>query len=235
MQIIKELRKHKGATQTDLAKAVGVSLRTIQTYEQKDASIPTKNLTKIAAFFDLSVADMYLRKMNDEEASYGNQKPFIHFGSRCYPLDFGKNFIVVPLLLTEMQSEYAKSLGEKIEPKHQMKTGFVVEKLHDSSYVAFEISGDSMNDGTIQSIPNKSIVLGVEHTMDELVQDPGLLLDQTMVLVLRDRITCKKIAEVDTHKKEISCTNLKTSPEFNDFKLPFHEILQLFKIVKRQL
>ena len=235
MQIIKELRKKKGVNQTHLAKAVGVSLRTIQTYEKKGANIPSKRLAKIASYFEISVIELQIRELNEEELTYGNQKPFDHFGSRCYPLDFGKTFMLVRLLLAETQEEYAKSMNGSEEPEDTMKTGFVLETLYDSSYLAFEISGDSMNDGTIQSIPNKSIVLGVEHTAKEVLRNPELFLDQTMVLVLCDRITCKKITEVDTNKKSITCTNFRTSPEFNDFKLPLDEIVQLFKVVKKQL
>ena len=235
MQIIRELRKKMGATQTDLANAVGVSLRTIQTYEKKDANIPTRRLAKIAAYFELSAIELQIRAVNEEELTYGNQKPFDHFGSRCYPLDFGKTFMLVRLLLAETQEEYAKNSKRREEPKDTMKAGFVVETLHDSSHLAFEIAGDYMNDGTIQSIPNKSIVLGVEHTVNELIKNPGLFLDQTMVLVLHDRITCKKIVAVDMDKKEVTCSNLNTSPEFNDFKLPLDEIFQLFRVIKKQL
>ncbi|MEM9363225.1 MAG: helix-turn-helix transcriptional regulator [Bacteroidota bacterium] len=235
MQIIRELRKKKGATQTDLAEAVGVSLRTIQTYEKKNASISNKRLEKIAAYFELSVIELQIRELNEEEATYNNQKPFDHFGSRCYPLDFGKTFMLVRLLLAETQEEYAKTTKSSEEPKDVMKTGFVLETLHNSSHLAFEIAGNYMNDGTIQSIPNKSIVLGVEYTVNELVKDPKLFLDQMMILVLQDRVTCKKIVAVDADKKEITCNNLNTSPEFNDFKLPLNEILQLFKVVKKQI
>nr|WP_298995946.1 helix-turn-helix transcriptional regulator [uncultured Allomuricauda sp.] len=235
MQIIRKLRKKMGATQTDLANAVGVSLRTIQTYEKKDANIPSKRLAQIAAYFELSVIELQIREVNEEEATYGNQNPFDHFGSRCYPLDFGKTFMLVRLLLAETQEEYAKNRNSSEEPKDTMKTGFVVETLHDSSHLAFEIAGDYMNDGTIQSIPNKSIVLGVEHAVNELAKKPKLFLNQIMVLVLRDRITCKKIVAIDADKKEITCNNLNTSPEFNDFKLPLDEILQLFKVIKKQI
>ena len=168
MQIIKELRKKKGVTQTDLAEAIGVSLRTIQTYEKKDASISNKRLEQIAAYFELSAIEMQIREVNEDEATYGNQKPFDHFGSRCYALDFGKTFMLVRLLLAETQEEYAKTVKSDEEAKDVMKTGFVLETLNDSSHLAFEIAGDYMNDGTIQSIPNKSIVLGVEHTVNEL-------------------------------------------------------------------
>ncbi|MEM9077834.1 MAG: helix-turn-helix transcriptional regulator [Bacteroidota bacterium] len=235
MQIIKELRKQKGVTQSDLAEAVGVSLRTIQTYEKKNASISNKRLEKIAAFFELSVIELQIREVNEEEATYGNQKPFSHYGSRCYPLDFGKTFMLARLLLAETQEEYAKTIKSGEEPKDMMKAGFVLETLHDGSHLAFEIAGDYMNDGTIQSIPNKSIVLGVEYTVNELVKDTKLFLDQMMVLVLHDRITCKKIVAVNADKKEITCNNLNTSPEFNDFTLPLDEILQLFKVIKKQI
>ncbi len=235
MQIIKDLRKEKGVTQSDLAEAVGVSLRTIQTYEQKGANIPSKNLTKIATYFDLSIVDLHIREFNEEEATYGDQKPFDHFGSRCYPLDFGKHFILVRLILAEVQSDYVNNWGKNKKSKSEMKTGFVVETLLETVYSAFEVIGDAMYDGSIASIPNKAFVLGAEYSAKQLLNDPVKFINQPVVFVLKDRIICRQIREIDTKAESITCHNLNKSPEYSDFELPLDDVLEIYKVIKKQI
>ncbi len=235
MLIIKELRKSKGATQTDLAEAIGVSLRTVQTYEQEDSNIPTNNLKQIARFFDLEIADLYLRKMDDDQATYANRKPFNHFGSRCYPLDYGKYYMVTPLVLAELHQRYIQHIVNREKQANEMKTGFLVEGLEERNYRAFEISGDSMNNGSINAIPNKAIVLGTRFTTEEISKQSESCLNQTVVLVLKDRITCKLLSQIDIENGSVRCSNLNGSPEFQDFDLLLTDIVEVFKVVKKQL
>lgn len=54
-EIIKEERKEQGLTQTDLGKAIGKSMRTIQTYESGQVTPPKKVLEKIAEVFGESL------------------------------------------------------------------------------------------------------------------------------------------------------------------------------------
>ncbi|MEP3570166.1 MAG: helix-turn-helix transcriptional regulator, partial [Flavobacteriaceae bacterium] len=110
MYAIKHLRRKKNLSQSDLAKEIGVSLRTIQLYEKKDANIPIKNLTKIASFFDLSIAELYLQEVSETRETYVRRQPFTKYGSVFYPMDHGKYLIMVPLILMEQQNTYIKSL-----------------------------------------------------------------------------------------------------------------------------
>lgn len=59
MQRIKELRLKNGESQTELAKIVGVSLRTIQNYESGNVDVPYKSLEKIAQHYDVTVAYLF--------------------------------------------------------------------------------------------------------------------------------------------------------------------------------
>ncbi len=74
MYAIKQLRRKKNLSQSDLAKEIGVSLRTIQLYEKKNANIPIKNLTRIAAYFDLSIAELYLQEVNEKPGKLFEKK-----------------------------------------------------------------------------------------------------------------------------------------------------------------
>ncbi len=51
---IRELRKLKGFTQTDLAKKLGLQFGTISKYEKNEISIPSDTLSKIADILETS-------------------------------------------------------------------------------------------------------------------------------------------------------------------------------------
>ncbi|SNY95095.1 XRE family transcriptional regulator [Flagellimonas pacifica] len=234
MQSIKQLRRKKGVSQTLLAEAVGVSLRTIQTYERRDANIPTKNLSKIATYFDMTIAELYLREVNEMGDAYAKRKTIIKHGSVFNPLDYGKYFTQIPLVLVEGQKNYIESLTESGLGNSPFRTGFVIEFLEDEAYKAFEVSGDSMNDGSIDAIPNKTIVLGIKTKKERFARESNSMIGKPYILVCKDRIICKQVAGFDIDKKALQCHNLNKSPEYQDFELPLEDILEIFRIVKKQ-
>lgn len=221
-----------GISQTQLAVAVGVSLRTIQNYEQKDASIPSKNLSKIASYFDLSVTELYLQEENE---TYTDKKTFIKHGCTFYPMDESRHFVRVPLVLIERQKKYIASLAESQLGNSPFKTGFVIDFLDDDPLKAFEVSGDSMNDGTINAIPNKAIVLGIKIKQKAFSKENNPMFNKSYVIVCKDRIICKKVTDFDATKKTFRCQNLNTSPEYQDFDLALENVVEVFKVVKKQL
>ncbi len=234
MYVLKQLRRKKGISQSDLGREIGVSLRTVQLYEKKGANIPIKNLTKIADYFDLSIAELYLHELNDSGGSYANKQPFTKHGNVFYPLDYGKYLVMGSLILMEQQHWYIDQIGTKNSEGNSFQMGFIIDFLEDGAYRAFEVSGDSMNDGSINAIPNKAIVLGVEIPKETLSKKEDTIANMPCMLICRDRILCKWITKVDSENETIGCQNLNKSPEYQDFELPFSEILQLFKVVKKQ-
>ncbi|MBO0320914.1 helix-turn-helix domain-containing protein [Muricauda sp. CAU 1633] len=234
MYIIKQLRRKKNISQSKLGKEIGVSLRTIQLYERKNANIPIKNLTKIANFFDMTIAELYLQEFNDMGESYTKEQPFTKHGSVFYPLVNGKYLVMAPLILAEWHQKYIEGL-EKQQDSVPFKSAFIIDVLAKEPHRIFEVSGDSMNDTTIHAIPNKTFVLGLGLKKESFVKDDETLWNQSYILVCKDRIICKQLTGYSKEKAVLLCHNLNTSPEFQDFDLPLDDVLQIFKIVQKQL
>lgn len=51
----KELRKERGLSQSDVAKAIFVTQRTYSYYENEQRDIPTHTLVHLADFYDVSI------------------------------------------------------------------------------------------------------------------------------------------------------------------------------------
>ncbi|MEM8999119.1 MAG: helix-turn-helix transcriptional regulator [Bacteroidota bacterium] len=235
MFILKQLRRKKNISQTDLAQAIGVSLRTIQLYEKKGANIPIKNLTKIAAYFDMNIAELYIHEVNEKNQAYVKNKAFSTNGNICYPLENGSFLMMAPLLFIENQKGYVNNYPEKEMLKHVPQISFIIDVMEGGSYMAFEISGNAMDDKSLEAVPNKSIVLGRKLTQDEWVPQNIGLIQKTLVFVCKDRIFCKRLLKFDERKRTILCHNLNTSPEYQDFEVPLTDIIEVYQLVKKQI
>ncbi|WP_425235232.1 helix-turn-helix domain-containing protein [Ulvibacterium sp.] len=234
MFILKQLRRKKNINQTDLAKAIGVSLRTIQLYEKKDANIPIKNLTKIAQYFDVTIAELYSNEnLNEKGAAYDTPET-IEKGHTITKLAPGKYLISAPLVLTEQYGKFSKQYPKKVFVHTLPKTGFIVDRVSVAQYMAFEISNDSMDDGSLKGIPFKSIVLGKliphEKLQGHIQNNPESL----SILVYKGNVMCKVIGDYNRRNKTVVCKSLKDSPEYTDFEIKIKEIEQLYTILGKQ-
>ena len=235
MFILKQLRRKKNISQTDLANAIGVSLRTIQLYEKKDANIPIKNLTKIAQYFDLSIAELYSYEVNEANSIYGTQKILSKRGNSIKSIGLGKYLVSVPLVSGNWEEEYAAKFDDKAFLEELARIGFVMEQVEDCLYMAFEITNNSMDNGSIEAIPNKAIVLGKLVPKKELYGLRTLNRHPNWIIVYKDSILCKQIKGYDKKDGTLICHSLNNSPEYSDFQISLSDIKQLFAIVKKQV
>ncbi|PCJ97654.1 MAG: hypothetical protein COA50_04230 [Flavobacteriaceae bacterium] len=218
-----------------MAEVIGVSLRTIQLYEVKDANIPIKNLTKIANYFEVSIAELYMYEVNENGEAYINEKVLSKKGNKIYTIGQKKKLIMAPLLFQEEQKEYLTNHLNQSFLEELPQIGFVMDYLDDGAYMAFEILGDGMNDGTIDAVPNKAIVLGKEMENEAFESVEAGTNETSAVIVCGNRILCKNIISYNKEKDSIICHNLNELPEYKDFELPMKDVLKVFKIVKKQI
>lgn len=234
MEIIKQLRRKNGLNQSDLASAIGVSLRTVQLYEKKDANIPIKNLNKIADFFEMSIGELYLNEINEVGAQYATKQPLVNGLSTGYRLDNGKVLLKVPLVLAKSGEEFVERYDDEGFVKKLLRVDFYIPVLEDAPYMAFEITGDAMDDGTSHSIPNGALALG--RKMDKFKLDAKKkLTNKAFVIICSDRIICKSVTAILEDRKTIMCHNLNPSPEFKDFEIPLDDIKELYEVVRKQV
>lgn len=234
MEIIKQLRRKNGINQSDLASAIGVSLRTVQLYEKKDANIPIKNLNKIADFFEMSIGELYLEEVNEGGGYYSKKQTFVKGRSVGYRLDNGKILLKVPIVQTEVQQDFLSQLHENDFVKSLLRMDFLLRSLDDAPHMAFEITGDAMDNGTSFSIPNGSLVLGKKVDKFKLHSDKRLM-TKTFVFVCANRIICKSITDISMERETIVCHNLNPSPEFKDFEIQLKEIRDVYEVIKKQV
>jgi hypothetical protein len=107
---------------------------------------------------------------------------------------------------------------------------YVAARRHNGGhYVAFEVRGDSMDDGTKRSICEGDILLGRELRKDLWLF--RLHIPKVFVIVHRtDGICCKEVIAHDVENGIITCHSWNPDPEYQDFELNMRDILQLFYV-----
>ena len=131
--------------------------------------------------------------------------------------------------------QYIQALDASSVLSKLPKIGFVVNHFEDANYVAFEVLGDSMDDGTINAIPNKAIVFGKKIQIKEAFEENNGISDNARIIVCQDRVLFKQIVGFVKESNTIVCHNFNNSPEYKDFELPIDDVLQVFEIIRKQL
>lgn len=234
MFVLKQLRRKKKINQTDLANAIGVSLRTIQLYEKKNANIPIKNLTKIARYFEVTIAEMYSHEVSEDESVYSLEVENAKKRYSVKAIHPQKQIIHVPLVTVENHKIYCENFQNEDFQNELPRISFMLEKIEShGNYMAFEIIGNSMENGTIDSIPNKAVVLGTKVSIENIFPHINSK-NPLVILMYQENLLFKELKNYNKQKGVITCHSLNTSPEYSDFEISVLEIKQLFKIIRKQ-
>lgn len=135
-QRLRELRKEKGYTQDTLAKKIGVSPKTIGTWERQTREPPIDTINKLADIFNVSTD--YLLGNNSDHHYYDlNKKEKLDLGKLADELLAGTNFSVESdywgePTTDEQKSNLRNAVLEAIElNKTKSKKKFTPKKYRD--------------------------------------------------------------------------------------------------------
>lgn len=143
-------------------------------------------------------------------------------------LDNPKDVTVAPLI---SQYAYAGYLAGFADHEYlDAQPTYVAARRHNGGhYVAFEVRGDSMDDGTKRSICEGDILLGRELRKD--LWQFRLHVPKVFVIIHRtDGIICKEIIAHDLESGVITCHSWNPDPEYQDFEIDMRDVLQLFYV-----
>lgn len=225
---IKKERKLKGFTWAQLADSLpidGNSLRIAFTRNKVDEYY-LEEIEKI-----LEIGKNAENVLVNEPREIFNTKA----GSNYEELPNGKYLLTVPLVPIRAQATYISEFADAEYISDLKKISFIVDRIGKGKYQAFEVQNDSMNDGTINSIPDGAIVLGRELGKQHWKNKLNTNGYPYWIIVHKNTILCKEIIAQDLDNGTITCHSLNDSPEFQDFTIKLDDCHQLFNIVKKQI
>ena len=228
---LKKKREACGWTQQYLAELAGVTKRTVINWEQSE------NITRSKVNLLHSVFNQHDEDSNPKELSVNEPLEIFNTkaGSNYEELPSGKYLLTVPLVPVRAQATYISEFADADYIGDLNKVSFIVDRVGRGSYRAFEIQNDSMNDGTIESIPDGSIVLGRELGKQHWKSKLNMNGYPYWIIVHKSTILCKQIIKHDVDQGIITCHSLNESPEFPDFEISLNDCHQIFNIIKKQI
>ena len=107
----------------------------------------------------------------------------------------------------------------------------VPREFDNGNFLIVRVDGDSMDDGTKRSLSDGDEVLikeKLDYKIDELPIKKALF-----VITTREGNVLKQIAEVNMDEGYILCRSFNPDPRFDDFKIYFDNIFQIFIVCKK--
>lgn len=154
-------------------------------------------------------------------------------GNKFALLPNGEYLMSMPCVEVEAQAGLLDSYSDVEYLSEMNQYAMIVDKVHLGRYVAFRVEGDSMDDGTIKSIPKGCKIatreLNREHWCNKLhIKEYPYWVIYTS---RNSKPLVKEIISHDVDKGEIICHSLNDSPQYSDFPLNMNEINALFYVV----
>lgn len=153
-------------------------------------------------------------------------------GNKYYRRSDGQLYVDAPLVrynaLGSPDDEFA-SLSEDREGVKMVR--FAVDKVGHGKYYAFEVDGDSMDDGTRKSFERGDIVLVRELDRDDWPPSLHIRQWRFWVVCWDNCVRLKEIVSQDGDT--ITLHSLNPSPEYTDFTLRLTDVRRLFNVIKK--
>lgn len=227
-------RKELGLTQKQLAEKLGVSGNTVINWE-KGSVIPKSKYPILEKILHNNVivhrnpTESNIDRLELQEA---NEILANKNGNKFKELENGKFIMTVPLVPAKAYATYISECceGDFIDGFNEVN--FYVDQYARGNYVAFEIKGDSMDNGGLYDNPEGCITLCRELNRQHW-KDGFRDSKYGWIIVHKDTIVCKDIIGQDLENGIITCHSRNTSPEFQDFTIELNDVKQIFKVIKR--
>ena len=217
----------------DLARKTGYSDATISPYISGKVKPSTKFLQSVIDSFEFDVNRFddiksdNITIVSEPTDVYKNKN-----GNKFKELENGKYIMTVPLVPAKAYATYISECceGDFIDGFNEVN--FYVDQFARGNYVAFEIKGDSMDNGGLYDNPEGCITLcrelGRQHWKDGFREAK-----YGWVIIHKDSIVCKDIIHLNLETGTITCHSRNSSPEYPDFPIELNDVKQIFKIIKR--
>ena len=155
-----------------------------------------------------------------------------HIESNAVPF-VPERHVLVPVVSSYAYAGYLTGYADPEYMEALPTIDFTPEHEMHGNYVAFEVRGDSMDDGSKESYIDGELVI-CREVGRHLWQDSRLHYDRRdFVIVHKDGILIKRIIEHDVAACTITIHSL--NPEYPDRTLNLSEVLQIFSVVESRI
>ena len=233
---LSKLLENKGLTVYAFCKKTGTNNASIGRIINKGAKPNEKTLNTICDFFNVSKdwlltgkGAMYRNKYESNIVNLFKEKTSEHGGNRFIELEDGRKLMAVPFVDQTAQAGFISGFADA-EDMMQLPYHFVtVNQYHKGDYYAFKVIGDSMDDGTKNTIEQGDIITG-------RVIDKSLWRNKFHIHKFKNYIIVHKegilVKEIIAHDTENGCITIHSlNKNFEDDVIMLDDCIMILNVV----
>lgn len=241
---LKELRKHSKLNQSRFAEKIGINQSNYSAIE-----VGTRTLGKNIEYRILNEFNVNERWWETGEGNMLNPSPdnksnAQFLGEEDEPLELvkkvdstefrsiGDRYIIeCPLISQYAYAGYVSGWADEVYVEELPRHHVIVKELSPGIYRAFEVKGDSMDNGLKGCVGDGDIVTARKLNRDYWVNRLHLHKYKNYVLVTKDGILIKEITEHKVEEGIVVCHSLNPDKEaYPDFEVHLEDVNEIFYI-----
>ena len=211
-----------GHSGTSLAKALGVTKANIY-YHMKQTEIADEFKNRLSqAGFDIPAIGV---KSFDKSAAAEEPRANVR------PLNLAdKAIMYVPLVNKFAYAGYLSGFGDAEYIQSLPARPMIADREGRGTYMAFEVKGDSMDDGTRNSYEQGDIIICREIAQHHWQNKLHINKYDFVIVHRTEGILLKKIIKHDTTNGTLTLHSL--NPLYDDFAINLNNVAQIFNVIK---
>lgn len=226
--LLKEYLKKNRMSVNKLAVLVGMARSSV--YYQLD--LPQLSASFVDKLNNIGIT--IFNPENSESTNFVQEKPTLYqkTNQNAVSINLSDFYLLnVPLIQEYAYSDYVANYMNENYLKQLPQIPFMTEKQDaKGNYVAFQVRGDSMNDGSINSYQQGDIVLCREITKEHWNNKLPINKWDFVIVHQTEGILLKKITHHNPDTGKLTAHSL--NPFYDDMNINLNEVSQLFNIVK---
>lgn len=222
-------------SKTDAAERIGVSRQQLYVYFDS-AHLSKKIVDKVVNKLGVNISDIWRTPKFTSNGHMVAEDRLSEYQKRgvndFVPLRSGMYLMITPLVeeyaAAGFLTDYASQDFLEDLPNHSI----VVDRFHRGNYYSFRVHGDSMDDGSSDSIVSGSIVTAREIKKELWNSKFHIHKFHDYVIVHENGILVKRISEHDVEQGLITCSSLnKDKDSYPDFQIGLDHCNMILNIV----
>lgn len=212
------------STQQELAKKLNLDRASVnKALNDKDGYLTDNFVEKFhETFSDIFAKDWLLTgkgsMLKSDKPKYNEVTPV--------PTD---NYMMVEY--ADLRASAGRLGGSDVSQLPDTHKRLVPKEYENGGFLVVRVDGDSMDDGTKRSLSDGDEVLIKEKRNFKINELP--IKKTLFVITTREGNVLKQIAEVNMTERYILCRSFNPDPQFDDFRINFDDIYQIFIVCKR--
>ena len=228
-KILVEWMAENGFTGASLAKALGLTRANVY-YHMRQPSIADEFKNRLSQG-GYTIDKLNVKSFDKSDKSFDKLTVVEEPRANLYPVNLAEKAIMyVPLVNKYAYAGYLSGFGDAEFLQSLPTIPMIADREGRGTYMAFEVKGDSMDDGSRNSYEHGDIIIGRQIAQHHWQNKLHINKYDFVIVHRTEGVLLKKIIKHDTVKGTLTLHSLNTL--YDDFVVNIDDVAQIFNVIK---